>query len=97
MPDRIIHEPILRDFLAMVCAMIAGLIAKTLVSNDPFNKRKFIGEIILAAMFGAAIYAVGIIQGLGFWQTLLMSLLSGMGTTRSVEWLIKIAKAAKGA
>jgi hypothetical protein len=96
MPDHIISNPQLREFAAIITAMFAGLIAKTLVSEEPFKIKVFIGELILSGMFGAALYAFGIIQGLGFWQTLLIALLSGMGTTRSLEWLIKLSKMTKG-
>jgi len=95
MPDKILETPFLRELIAVVIAMIAGLVARTLVNNEPFNLRKFCGELILAIMFGTAIYAFGVIQSLGFWQTLLIGLLSGMGTTRSLEWLISASKAVR--
>lgn len=96
MPSSFSEVPQLKEFLAIVTAMVAGLIAQTLVNDEPFNVKRFIGEIILAVMFGVAIFAFGVIQGMGFWQTLLISLLSGMGTTRSIEWLIKATKITKG-
>jgi hypothetical protein len=85
-----------KELLAVAVAMAAGLIARTLVSEEPFKTQTFIGELILACMFGAAIYAFGIIQDMGFWQTMLIALLSGMGTTRSIEWVIKASKIGKG-
>lgn len=86
----------IKEIVAVIITMIGGLIANTLVNDEPFNVRRFVGEMILAIMFGASIYAFGIIQELGFWQTLLIALLSGMGTTRSLEWLIKVTKITKG-
>jgi len=94
--DHIATNSQVKELLAIGIAMVAGLIARTLVSDEPFQLRRFIGEIILAVMFGVAIFAVGIIQGMGFWQTMLVALLSGMGTTRSLEWLIKASKITRG-
>lgn len=96
MPQQILENMQIRELMAVAVTMVAGLIARTLVNDDPFNIRRFIGEVILAVMFGAAIYAFGMIQQMDFWQTLLMALLSGMGTTRSLEWLIKASKMSRG-
>lgn len=96
MPEKLLDHPLLRSMFAIVCAMVAGMIARTLVSDEPFNLKHFIGELILAAMFGLAIWSVGVLQGLDFFQTFLMALVSGMGTTRSLEWLLRAAKSTKG-
>lgn len=97
MPQNNIAEWVhFKELVAIAMTMVAGLVAQTLVSDEPFKLKRFLGELILATMFGMAIYAFGIIQGLGFWQTLLISLLSGMGTTRSIEWIIKASKITKG-
>ncbi|MBO9492071.1 hypothetical protein J7384_17045 [Endozoicomonas sp. G2_1] len=85
-----------KELLAIALTMLAGFIARTLVSDEPFNVKRFFGEMILSIMFGGAIYAFGIIQSMDFWHTFLIALLSGMGTTRSIEWLIKASKISKG-
>jgi len=96
MPDRIIEDPSIREALAMVVTLIVGYVARTLVSNEPFKLKRFIGELIISCMMGAAIYAFGVIQGMGFWQTLLIALLSGMGATRSIEWMVKASRGVNG-
>ncbi len=90
MPDRLIHDTGVREVLAIMAALVAGYVAKTLTSKDKFNLKHFAGEMIISVMMGWAIYAFGIINELGFWETLLIALWSGMGATRTFEWATKI-------
>lgn len=92
MPDRIISDPNVRDALAVVAALVVGFIARTLTIKERFNLKQFIGEMILSAMMGGVIYLFGFIQSLGFWETLLIALLSGIGATRSLEWVVKASQ-----
>ena len=97
MPDKILTDPTLREAAIIMFTLFVGYIARTLVSAEPFKLKKFLGELIISCMMGAAIYAFGIIQGMGFWQTLLIALLSGMGTTRYIEWMVKASRGVSGA
>lgn len=92
MPDRLISDPSIKEAAAIVVTLLVGYVARSLVSDEPFRLRKFIGEMLISCMMGAAIYAFGVIQDMGFWQTLLIALLSGMGATRSIEWMVKASR-----
>lgn len=92
MPDKLATEPYIKEGAAIVAALVIGYVARTLTSDEKFDLKNFLGEMILSAMMGAAIYLLGFIQEVGFAQTMVVALFSGMGATRSFEWLAKMFK-----
>lgn len=76
----------------VVGLMILGEVARHLVSDEPFCKRKFAGELIFAALGGFLLWTFGLLQGLTAPQMLLAGGLGSLGGVRLVEWVIKIGK-----
>lgn len=79
-------------FLSLVAMMVFGTIGRILVSDDPFDWRRFTGELILAAIAAVLLYAFGMLNGMSFYQVLAVGALGGLGGIRLLEWAIKIWK-----
>lgn len=81
--------------LGAIALFVFGWIGKYLVSSEPFDPRRFTGELMLSCLSGYALYLIGVLQGLEPQVIFLVAVLSGMGVTRGLEWTIKILKAIK--
>lgn len=79
----------LLSFIAMV---LMGTIARVFISNEPLDKRKLTGEMILAVLGAILLYSFGLLQGLTTPQMIFLGSLGSLGGVRLLEWLIKIAR-----
>lgn len=74
---------------SIVGLFILGALARVLVSSEPFCWRRFLGEIILAAIGAVIFYSFGLMQGMNTIQIMFFGALSALGGVRLVEWGIK--------
>lgn len=84
-----------RELLWILTLFILGAIAHTLISKEPFDLKRFTGELILASVAAVAMWAFGLMQGMSPIQMIFFGAMGGLGGVRLVEWGIKIAKAAR--
>ena len=85
-------DPLLWSVIAM---FILGTIGRILVSDEPFDPRKFFGELILAAIGAIILYSFNLMQGMTPIQIVFFGALGSLGGVRLIEWIIKIAKKVK--
>jgi len=79
-------------FWLFMFLVVTGTVGRILISDEPFNGRRFGGELVLAMVSGVMLYSIGLLQGLDPLQMAVTGSLAGLGGVRFVEWLIKIAK-----
>lgn len=91
MPHRILE--IDSQLFAAIGLVVSGLLSRYLVSDTPFKMKFFVGELIAAILVAIAIYTYGEMQHLSTGYMILVSIFMGLGITRSLEWVIKIATA----
>ena len=83
-------------FWSVVTLFTLGVIAKALVSSEPFCARKFWGEIILAVIGAVLFFSFGLMQGMNPLQIMFFGALASLGGVRLIEWGIKIFGQLKG-
>lgn len=71
---------------------VLGSVARTLISDEPFNIRRFSGELIFSIIGAIAMYSMGIMQGMTEIQMVGFGALSSLGGVRAIEWSLKIMK-----
>lgn len=76
----------------VVIMFFAGELARNLISNEPFNPKKFMGEMIVAGLGGVATYSFGVFQGMSTAEIILIGSLAALGSFRMLEWAIRAAK-----
>lgn len=76
---------------------LTGYVARTLVSREPFDKRRFFGEAILTVIGAVGFYAAGLLQGMNPLQMIMFGCLGSLGGLRAIEWTIKAVIAIKKA
>lgn len=76
----------------IVGVWLMGSIAKVLVSSEPFDPKKFAGELILACIGGFICYLTGVLRGEDPLHILLFGVLASLGGVRLLEWVIKIVR-----
>ncbi len=81
-----------RMMWSVVGLFVLGTLARKLVSAEPFDARRFAGEVILSFLAALVLYFGGLLQGLGAWELIVMGALGGLGGVRSIEWTLKIAR-----
>ena len=84
-----------RSLWVVVGIILLGHLARNLVSDEPFNLKKFIGEMLLSGIGAIAIYLLGILQGLPESQIILIGSLTSLGGVRALEWAAKIYRLSK--
>lgn len=81
---------------SVVAMFVLGSMARTFISNSPFEPKKFIGEIIFAAIGAIVLYSAGLMQGMSEVQIVCFGSFASLGGVRTLEWIMKIGKAIKG-
>lgn len=76
---------------SVVGLFILGSMARTFVSNEPFDVKKFLGEVIFSAISAVIMYSMGLMQGMSEAQIVCFGALASLGGVRSVEWALKAA------
>lgn len=74
--------------LAVVVTFAFAVIARNLLNEEKVKFRAFIGEMILAIIFGLLLVFLGAIRGNSFPETMLLSCACGLGINRSVQWVV---------
>ena len=74
---------------------VLGTLARRLVEQEPFDRKKLAGEAILSTLAAIALYTGGLMQGLNEVQIVFGGALAGIGSVRALEWIIKGALAVK--
>lgn len=75
--------------------VLLGHLARNLVADEPFNLKKFLGEMILSALGAIAIYSMGLLQGMSEIEIVLVGIFASLGGIRALEWAAKIYKAVR--
>lgn len=85
------------NFWILISILLMGYLARTLASEEPFDKKRFFAESILTVIGGVLLYAAGLIQGLSFLEMVVFYCLTALGGVRTAEWVIKAVVAIKKA
>lgn len=72
---------------AVVVTFAFAVVARNLLNEEKIKLRAFVGEIILAVIFGLLLVFFGAIRGDSFPETMFLSCLCGLGINRSVAWI----------
>lgn len=80
---------------SIVILFVLGALARALVSNEPFDFRKFTGEIIISAIGAIIMYSLGLMQGMNEIQIVGFGALASLGGLRSIEWTLKLVNKVK--
>lgn len=86
-----------KTLLSFVAMFVVGAMARVFISDEPFDFRRFAGEVMLAALAAIMMYSFGLLQGLTLAQMMFLGSLGGLGGVKVVEWLLQIIKTAKDA
>jgi len=101
MPERIINSEgwIWGDEMlwSIVCMFVLGSMARTFVSNEPFDCKKFGGEVIFSFIGAVMMYSAGLMQGMSEVQIVGFGAMASLGGVRMFEWFMRIAKNVKDA
>lgn len=76
---------------------VLGSMARTFVSDEPFDGKKFMGEIIFSTIGAVMLFSMGLMQGMNEIQIVGFGSLASLGGVRTVEWALRIVKKAKSA
>lgn len=84
-----------RTLISFIGMGVVGAMARVFVSQEPFDVRRFAGELMMAALTGVMLYSFGLLQGLSTPQMMFLGSLGGLGGVRLAEWMIKLIKTAR--
>jgi len=84
-----------RMLWSVVVMFLLGSMARTFVSNEPFDCKKFMGELIFSAIGALMMYSMGLMQGMNDAQIICFGAGASLGGVRAFEWFMKIAKKVK--
>ena len=92
-PDDVGLDWLNRDFVSLLSVMMIALIGRTLISSEPINVRRLLGESLLMVVGAVALYASGLLTGMNGLQMLLIACTSSLGTVRGCEWIVRVVVA----
>lgn len=81
------HQEIIKP-IAVVITFSLAVVARHLLNEEEIKFRAFIGEMILAVIFGLLLVFLGVIRGSTFPETMFLACACGLGINRSVQWLV---------
>jgi hypothetical protein len=82
--------------LAQIALMfIIGVAGRALIANEPFDVKKFFGEVLLSLLGAEIIWSFGLMQGMTTHQMIFFGGLSAWGGLRSIQWVLKAANTIK--
>ena len=84
-----------RMLWSFVAMFALGSVARTFVSNEPFDFKKFVGEIIFSVIGAVLMYSLGLMQNMNEVQIVGFGALASLGGVRSIEWVLRIARKIK--
>jgi len=81
------HDDLLKT-LAVVFTFSLAVVARNLLNQEKIKLRAFVGEMILAVIFGLMLVFLGVIRAASFPETMILSCACGLGINRSVQWIV---------
>lgn len=85
-----------RMLWSVVVMFLLGSMARTFVSDEPFDGKKFSGELLFSGIGAVMMYSMGLMQGMNEAQIVCFGAGASLGGVRMFEWFMKIAKNVKG-
>lgn len=73
---------------AIILTFALAVVARQLLNEEKIKLRAFIGELILAVIFGLLLVSLGIVRGDSFHETMIIACACGLGINRSVQWIV---------
>ncbi len=86
-----------RMLWSVVVMFLMGSMARTFISEEPFDLKKFMGELMFSAIGAVMMYSAGLMQGMNEAQIVCFGAGASLGGVRMFEWFMKIAKNVKEA
>lgn len=74
--------------LAIVSTFAFAVVARNLLNEEKIKLRAFVGEMILAIIFGLLLVFLGVIRAASFPETMVLACACGLGINRSVQWVV---------
>jgi hypothetical protein len=84
-----------RMLWSFVTMFVLGSMARTFVSDEPFDPKKFAGEIIFSIIGAVMMYSLGMMQNMNEVQIIGFGAFASLGGVRGFEWAMRIAKKIK--
>lgn len=72
---------------AVVSTFAFAVVARNLLNEEKVRFRAFIGEVILAIIFGLLLVFLGVIRAASFPETMTLACLCGLGINKTVSWI----------
>lgn len=86
-----------RMLWSVVVMFMLGSMARTFVSDEPFDGRKFFGELIFSLIGAVMMYSMGLMQGMNEAQIICFGAGASLGGVRAFEWFMKISQGVRAA
>lgn len=80
------QEEVLKP-ISIVITFALAVVARNLLNEEKIKFRAFIGEMILAVIFGLLLIFTGVVKGTTYAETMVIACGCGLGLNRSVQWL----------
>lgn len=74
--------------LSVIVVLALAAVARNLLNEEKIKFRAFIGEIILAVIFGLLLIFTGIVKGASYAETMILACGCGLGLNRSCQWIM---------
>lgn len=84
-----------RMLWSFVTMFVLGSMARTFVSDEPFDPKKFAGEIIFSIIGAVMMYSLGMMQNMTEVQIIGFGAFASLGGVRGFEWAMRIARKIK--
>jgi hypothetical protein len=81
-----------KTLLSIIAMSALATLARTLVSDEPFDLRRCLGELIFSIIGAVLMYTMGLMQGMTDVQIIFFGALGSLGGVRLVEWAMGIAQ-----
>lgn len=81
--------------LIVLALVIVGTVGQMLVSDEKFDVKKMLGELLLAGVGAMGLWAYGILQEFHPAEQVLYGSLLALGGVRALEWVIKAIRLIK--
>lgn len=84
-----------RFMWSVIGMFVLGSMARSFIGNEPFDPKRFIGELILSTIGAIMMYSMGLMQGMSETQIVCFGAAASLGGVRMIDWGLRIAKAVK--
>ena len=69
---------------------VLGTIGRNLLSQEPFQLKRFLGELVMSVLGGFIIWSFGLMKGMTPSQMVFFGGFAAWGGIRAMEWCMKI-------